>query len=135
MSFIQTIENDIYHLSYVTIDQTLYFKAIEVASILEYKDTDQTVRLRVDNEDKVTFDRLLQLMNPVVDTGYNYTERKQTIYINISGLFSLILGSKKPEAKLFKKWVTSEVLPSIMSKGSYNINDTLSIDEGPQMSM
>ena len=41
--------------------------------------------------------------------------------INESGLYSLILGSRKPEAKAFKKWVTSEVLPQIRKTGSYGV--------------
>jgi prophage antirepressor-like protein len=46
--------------------------------------------------------------------------RKQEVrIINESGLYSLILTSRKPEAKKFKKWVTSEVLPSIRKTGSY----------------
>jgi anti-repressor protein len=40
--------------------------------------------------------------------------------VNESGLYSLILTSRKPEAKRFKKWVTSDVLPSIRKTGSYN---------------
>lgn len=42
-------------------------------------------------------------------------------FINESGLYSLIMSSKKPEAKAFKRWVTSEVLPSIRKTGQYNI--------------
>lgn len=44
---------------------------------------------------------------------------QQTTTINESGLYSLILGSRKPEAKRFKKWVTSDVLPSIRKTGAY----------------
>jgi prophage antirepressor-like protein len=50
-------------------------------------------------------------------------EQEMTI-INESGLYSLILTSRKPEAKRFKKWVTNEVLPSIRKTGSYNILPT-----------
>jgi prophage antirepressor-like protein len=45
---------------------------------------------------------------------------RPTVVINESGLYNLILSSRKPEAKRFKKWVTSEVLPSIRKTGSYN---------------
>lgn len=45
---------------------------------------------------------------------------RPTVVINESGLYSLILSSRKPEAKRFKKWVTSEVLPSIRKTGGYN---------------
>lgn len=43
--------------------------------------------------------------------------------INESGLYSLVLGSRKPEAKAFKKWITSEVIPSIRKKGSYSVKE------------
>lgn len=45
--------------------------------------------------------------------------------VNESGLYSLVLGSRKPEAKRFKKWVTSEVIPSIRKTGSYSIKSAL----------
>lgn len=45
---------------------------------------------------------------------------KKVLYVTESGLFSLIMGSQKPEAKAFKKWVTSEVLPAIRRKGYYS---------------
>jgi len=54
------------------------------------------------------------------NNNLDYNERN-TIYINESGLFSLILKSEKQEAKIFKKWVTSELLPTIRSTGSYTI--------------
>ncbi len=53
-------------------------------------------------------------------------EDGKTIFINESGLYSLILGSKKPEAKKFKHWVTSEVLPAIRQFGSYSLTNKLS---------
>ncbi len=52
-------------------------------------------------------------------------EDGKTIFINESGLYSLILGSKKPEAKKFKHWVTSEVLPAIRQYGSYSLSNKL----------
>jgi len=53
-------------------------------------------------------------------------EDAKTIFINESGLYSLILGSKKQEAKKFKHWVTSEVLPAIRQFGSYSLTNKLS---------
>lgn len=47
--------------------------------------------------------------------------RKPALYVTESGLFALILGSRKPEAKAFRKWVTSEVLPAIRKYGSYSV--------------
>lgn len=61
--------------------------------------------------------KILKNISDIYDKIKN--EDLQTIFINESGLYSLILGSKKQEAKIFKKWVTSEVLPSIRKNGSY----------------
>lgn len=73
----------------------------DVAEILGYKDTDYAIRTRVDDEDKASVE--------IYDGRQN---RNMTI-INESGLYSLVLSSKLPGAKKFKRWVTSEVLPSI----------------------
>lgn len=85
-----------------------YFVGKDVADILGYADTDQAIRKHVDEEDKLT-----RRFN---GSGQN---REMTI-INESGLYSLILSSKLPAAKKFKRWVTSEVLPSIRKTGSYS---------------
>ena len=79
----------------------------DVATALGYGDTDQALRKHVDEEDKLSrqFD----------GSGQN---RCVTV-INESGLYSLVLSSKLPGAKKFKRWVTSEVLPSIRKHGGY----------------
>ena len=84
-----------------------YFVGKDVADILGYADTDQAIRKHVDEEDKLT-----RRFN---GSGQN---REMTI-INESGVYALIFGSKLPKAKQFKRWVTSEVLPSIRKTGSY----------------
>lgn len=91
----------------VTIDGEPWFVGKDVAQVLGYTDTNQAVRKHIDNEDKLTrcFDGSGQ-------------SREMTI-INESGLYSLILSSKLPNAKDFKRWVTSEVLPSIWKTGGY----------------
>ncbi len=81
----------------------------DVAAMLGYKDTDQAIRNHVDDEDKLT--------RNFNGSGQN---REMTI-INESGLYALILSSKLPRAKEFKRWVTSEVLPSIRKTGSYSL--------------
>ncbi len=53
---------------------------------------------------------------------------QKMIVVNESGLYSLIMGSRKPEAKKFKKWVTSEVLPSIRKTGSYSKHTLSTLD-------
>ena len=89
------------------IENEPWFVGKDVAEILGYSDTNQAIRKRVDDEDKLTrrFDGSGQ-------------KRNMTI-INESGLYSLILSSKMPNAKKFKHWVTSEVLPAIRKHGAY----------------
>ncbi len=84
-----------------------YFVGKDVAEILGYERADNAVRNHVDEEDK--------LMHRISASGQN---RNMTI-INESGLYSLILKSKLPSAKKFKRWVTSEVLPAIRKHRGY----------------
>lgn len=60
--------------------------------------------------------------NDIVSSKFNFKD--STIFINESGLYSLIISSKLDKAKIFKRWVTSEVLPSIRKKGKYEIQKT-----------
>ena len=83
------------------IDNQPYFVGKDVADILGYKNSRQAIRDHVDEEDK-------GVTKWVTKGG-----AQNLTVINESGLYSLILGSKLPSAKRFKKWVTSEVLPSI----------------------
>ena len=89
------------------IDSDIWFLGKDVASILEYSNTAKAIRDHVDDEDKLT--------ERIVLSGQN----REAIFINESGLYSLILSSKLPNAKKFKKWVTGEVLPSIRKHGAY----------------
>ena len=86
-----------------------WFLGKDVAKMLGYKKTENALMVHVDNEDKTT--TLIQ------GTGSNYKSR--AIIINESGLYALILSSKLPQAKAFKRWVTSEVLPQIRKTGGY----------------
>lgn len=91
----------------VVIDGEPWFVGNDVAGILKYKDKYSALRKNVDEEDK----RLC----PVGSAS----GKQETTIINESGLYSLIFGSKLESAKRFKKWVTSEVLPSIRKTGQY----------------
>lgn len=93
----------------VTINEEPYFVGRDIADILGYKKPENAIANHVDDEDKTT--TLIQ------GTGSNY--KSKTVVINESGLYSLILGSKLPQAKEFKHWVTSEVLPAIRKHGAY----------------
>ena len=93
-----------------------WFKAIDVAKALKYTDTNQAIRIHVSEDDKRTQGSFN--LNPVLTTGL-HGNWKIAKYINESGLYCLIFGSDMEEAKVFKYWVTREVLPQIRKTGSY----------------
>ena len=86
----------------ITINNESYFIGKDVAEALGYKDTDQAVRKHVDDEDK---------LSRRIDGSRNMT------LINESGVYSLIFSSKLESAKQFKRWVTSEILPTLRRSG------------------
>jgi prophage antirepressor-like protein len=86
-----------------------FFVGKDVAKALGYSNTRDALNRHVDGEDKTTV--------VIPDTGSNYKSR--AVIINESGLYSLVLASKLPQAKAFKRWVTSEVLPQIRMTGGY----------------
>lgn len=95
------------------IDSDPYMVGKDVAKALGYKDTSDALKRHVDNEDKLT--------RCFTDTG----QSREMYIINESGLYSLVLSSKLPTAKKFKRWVTSEVLPAIRKHGAYMTEDVL----------
>lgn len=97
----------------ILVNDEPYFVGKDVAEILGYERADNAIRNHVDDEDKLT--------HQISASGQN---RNMTI-INESGLYSLILKSKLPSAKKFKRWVTSEVLPQIRKHGMYATDELL----------
>ncbi len=95
----------------VTIDGEPWFVGKDVAVALGYVDTKNALKSHVDSEDK-------QLIQRWQITTLEIPNRGLTI-INESGLYSLILSSKLPSAKKFKRWVTSEILPAVRKTGCY----------------
>ena len=95
----------------ILLDGVEWFIAKDIADYLEYSDTTSMTR-RLDEDDIKSC--------PVDLPG----QLRNLIIINESGLYTAILGSNKPMAKRFKKWVTSEVLPSIRKTGGYNMPTT-----------
>ncbi len=93
----------------IEIDNEPWFVGKDVATVLGYKNTRDAMNKHVDTEDKNTV---------AIHDGITRGNPNQTI-INESGLYSLILSSKLPSAKAFKRWVTSEVLPAIRKHGAY----------------
>lgn len=89
-----------------------YFVGKDVAEILGYTNPQKAIRDHVDEEDRT------------VNESFT-VNGTSPILINESGLYSLILSSKLPKAKEFKRWVTSDVLPSIRRHGAYMTDDVL----------
>lgn len=94
-----------------------WFVGKDVAEILGYKDTSDALKKHVDKEDKV----LLKVGETPTLKSSNFG----MYIINESGLYSLILSSKMPKAKEFKRWVTSEVIPAIRKHGGYLTADKI----------
>ena len=91
----------------VEINKEPFFVGKDVAEILGYRDTSDAIKRHVDEEDKLT--------RCFTDSGQN----REMYIVNESGLYSLVLSSKLPTAKRFKRWITSEVLPAIRKTGGY----------------
>lgn len=116
MNELQIFENpDFGKVRAVEIDGEPWFVGKDVAEALGYVKPENAIANHVDDEDKTT--TLIQ------GTGSNY--KSKAVIINESGLYSLVLSSKLPSAKKFKRWVTSEVLPSIRKHGAYMNDETL----------
>ena len=96
----------------ITIDDEPYFVGKDVALILGYTNPQKALRDHVDEEDKTRNESFT-------------VNGTQGILINESGLYSLILSSKLPNARRFKRWVTSEVFPAIRKHGMYAINELI----------
>ena len=105
--------NEFGEVRVVAIDGEPWFVGKDVSDILGYQNGSRDINRHVDNDDRQNY-----------HFGSFESNRGLTI-INESGLYSLILSSKLPNAKKFKRWVTSEVLPSIRKNGAYMTEQTL----------
>ena len=98
----------------IEIEGTPWFVGTDITKVLEYQNGSRDITRHVDEEDRF------------VTSIFDGSQNRDTTVINESGLYSLILGSKLPNARKFKHWVTSEVLPEIRKTGSYNLPQTYS---------
>ncbi len=97
-----------------------WFVGKDVATVLGYSNTRDAIARHVDEEDKA-------------GVGiHDGSQMREVVVVNESGLYSLVLSSKLPNAKKFKRWVTSEVLPSIRKHGSYSVQSQFA-DLSPQL--
>uniref|UniRef100_A0A6C0EC62 Bro-N domain-containing protein n=1 Tax=viral metagenome TaxID=1070528 RepID=A0A6C0EC62_9ZZZZ len=145
-------------IKYFYFNDNVYFKGKDVALMLDYSDTVDAINTHVEELDQFAIKSFINICEGFypspssLNSPDNYLiyslgdppnfpndfvlpdnikkEDPKTIFINESGLYSIIFGSKKQEAKIFKRWVTSEVLPSIRKSGSYHmINNYSNIDK------
>ena len=104
------------------IDGEPWFVAADVCKALEINNSADTLRKRLDDDEKG------------IDLIYTLGGVQNLAVVSESGLYSLILGSRKPEAKAFKRWITHEVIPSIRKYGAYVTDKVLDqMDEHPEL--
>lgn len=97
----------------VKINEEPWFVGKDLTNILGYTNGPKAIKDHVDEEDK--------LSERIVMSG----QHRQVFLVNESGLYSLILSSKMPNAKKFKRWVTHEVLPAIRKHGAYMTDEKI----------
>lgn len=113
MSQLQKFNFDTFEVRTLTINSEPHFVGKDIAGILQYKEPHKAITRHVDEEDRVK--------HPIPTNG----GVQDSWLINESGLYGLILNSKIEGAKKFKRWVTSEVLPTIRKHGMYATEDLL----------
>jgi prophage antirepressor-like protein/predicted GIY-YIG superfamily endonuclease len=129
------------NIKYFILDDNLYFKGKDIASYLEYENTTNAITNNVNKKDIFTVSSFLgdtpggaaelppleysnSLQNNKKLLNFLQNQDPQTVYINESGLYKLVMNSKKPEAEKFQDWVTSDVLISIRKTGEYKMKRT-----------
>ena len=113
MNTLQIFENkNLGKLRTIVKDTNIYFVATDIAKILGYANTKDVILTHVEDSDKFLLQRSENATFEIPNRGL--------IMINESGFYSLVLASKKPNAKKFKHWVTSKVLPEIRKTGHYS---------------
>lgn len=104
---IQTFNFESQSITTAVINGEIFFHATELARVLGFGNPRQAIASHIDKED-------VQKLDTLTKGG-----KQQVTFTNESGMYALIFGSTKDEAKRFKRWVTSEVLPSIRKTGQY----------------
>lgn len=108
----------------VMIDNEPYFVGKDISEILGYRDINRAVKQHVDNEDikSLSYKAYGGLHTSLWSNKNDFMSK---VVVNESGVYSLIMNSKLPSAKKFKRWVTHDVLPSIRKHGMYATPDTV----------
>jgi prophage antirepressor-like protein len=113
-------EQKIIHII-VDTDDRLWFNANDVAIALGYEKPKHAIQNKIDNKDKI------QLRD--INHNYNINKHPQTVYLNETGLYTLVLKSNMPNAKKFTTWITNDVLPSIRKYGYYKMKNRFENDK------
>lgn len=111
MNDIQVFDFEDNAVRVVDIDGEPWFVAADVARVLDFRDAFNATRVLDDDE--------ADTHNVSIRSANGVEQKREIAVINESGLYHLVLVSRKPEAKKFRKWVTAEVLPSIRKTGMY----------------
>ena len=114
MNDLQIFKNDTFgQVRILEKDNELWFVAKDVCDCLEIKNTTDALK-RLDNDERSRF---------------NLGRQGETNIVNEYGLYNLVLSSRKPEAKEFKRWITHDVIPQIRKTGTYSMNIPKSLPE------
>lgn len=111
------------HVRAIMVDNEPWFVGKDVAIALGYSNASKAVMVHVDDEDKH-----FEMLSIADSQNGNLSGATKTALINESGVYSLIFGSKLESAKRFKRWVTSEVLPTIRKTGGYIADSDKMVD-------
>lgn len=112
MNELQTFNFEENKVRSLLIDNEPWFVGKDVADILGYQNGSRDINRHVDEEDRQNY-----------QNGTSEINNRGMTIINESGLYSLVLSSKLPSAKKFKRWVTSEVLPALRKTGQYQVKE------------
>jgi prophage antirepressor-like protein len=99
----------------------LWFNAYDLTLALGYTEAKRMVQIHIDQKDKI------QLKN--INHNYHIKNHPNSIYLNESGLYTLLIKSNKPNAKKFTAWITNDVLPSIRKYGYYKMKTKFEQDK------
>lgn len=100
----------------LTIDGEPWFVATDIANVLGYRNAPDMVRM-LDEDERSTHN----VRTPSRNLHGEFDYEVETTIINESGMYACVLKSRRPEAKAFRKWITSEVLPALRRQGSYTV--------------
>ncbi|HGA3911773.1 TPA: BRO family protein, partial [Streptococcus agalactiae] len=114
----------------VTMNNEPLFLGNDIANILGYKRPGDAIKQHVDSDDKRTL--TYKAFGDLERSLWQENDFSNKTFITESGVYALIFGSELPQAKEFKRWVTSEVLPTIRKHGIYAVDDLL---DNPDMAI